>query len=82
MIDDAILNIFFVTIYVVHLIPFLLSEHKGTKNPVQFDVNGNNSVVKDCQESLYLTTDCKQYFPVFQMRFTKSAGVITRGDMG
>ena len=53
-----------------------------TKNPAQFDMNGNNSVVKDCQESLYLTTDCKQYFPVFQMRFTKSAGVITRGDMG
>ena len=42
-------KIFFAIVYVVHLIPFLLSEYKGTKFPAQIDMNGKKSVVKDCK---------------------------------
>lgn len=30
-------------------LPLYFSEHKGTKNPAQFDMNGKIFVVKECQ---------------------------------
>ena len=47
-------------LFILYLI-FLL-EHKGTKNPAQFDMNGIVFVVKDSKESLFMLTVCKQLY--------------------
>jgi len=43
-------------------LPLYFSEHKGTKNPAQFDMNGKVFEVKECKESLFMLTVCKQLY--------------------